>query len=316
MSSDLRTLLHSADAGSWEPLDLSAVVHEARMRNRQRRLLQALAGTAAALALAFAGPSMFRQLAVQQLDTADQPKTEDAGRVETGTQLANDGPLGSGLGRPDRPTPGASPGKQGSSSPRTGEDTSSPRSMPQAGPPVFHTDTADDAYGDSEYAEPPPNAALNQPPFDILRVDWAPVSYVSEDMPGGYSISITIAGSARADGSYNSFGVFSSGNCQLYHSLIPGTTAFANALCGSAEFGTRRLIGQVQGGPVTTAPTAAGGTRISATFDNRAVPPELQAVDRTLHNLSAFTCMQMRGRTDCTYYDTLDNASSTLTYRV
>jgi hypothetical protein len=90
-------------------------------------------------------------------------------------------------------------------------------------------------------------------------------------------------------------------------------------MCGSNERGTRREVGRVQGGAVTVTPTGAGGTRISATFDNRDVPPELEAADRRLQDLWTWTCMQRGGGTDCSFavhVDILDTATSTVSYRI
>lgn len=291
------------------------------------RLVSAMQMAALALALAaiIGAGAVVSNLGVQEIGTASDPaNTENVNEDEIsgGLPIIEEDSDGGRIG--GLPIPGVSSGTQGSSNDsgqggsRPGESSQHGSGRETAGPPVFHTDQAHDAYG-SDMA---PNAALSQSSFDILRVDWGPVAYESEENPGGYSISITLAGSARTDGSYNSFGVFPSGDsrpgeeCQLYHSLIPGTTAYANALCGSTERETRRLIGRVQGGPVTSAPTADGGTRLSATFDNRDLPSLLKAANRTLRDLSSFTCMQRGGRTDCTWYDNLDNASSTLTYRI
>lgn len=99
---------------------LDAVYKRSGQIRLRRHLLLAFAGVVAAAFLLTATPTLVRQLTVQQLDTADQPKTEEASRDETagGVQPAKDGPLGSG---PGRPAPGTSPGTQGSSkSSRTG----------------------------------------------------------------------------------------------------------------------------------------------------------------------------------------------------
>lgn len=325
--SDLEQRMQELDHLQPPDLWLSIEVRANRPQTFMQRVLDSLrlvsamqvAAVAVALAVIIGSGVVASNLGLQKVESTKQPGgsgKEKGGLDEYGgaAQTTEEDAAGSG----GRPGPAASPGMQGSSEEsRTGGGPAGGK-RETAGPPVFHTDPADDAYG----PDPPPNAAASQSAFDILRVDWEPVSYVSEDEPGGYSISMTLAGSARADGSYNSFGVFPSDDprpgegCQLYHSLIPGTTAFANALCGSTDRGTRRLIGRVQGGPVTSTPTEAGGTRLSATFDNREIPPELQAAERTLHDLSAFTCMQRGGRLDCTWYDTLDNANSTETYRI
>lgn len=200
-----------------------------------------------------------------------------------------------------------------------------PQPPPQAGPPIFYTDQADDAYrivlaDDSSMPGVIPAPAMSQPAFDILRVDWAPVPYAKNRRGGGYLTSITVKGAAHADGSYVSFGVFPSNEpgeqCQLYHFLTPGITAFADAFCGVQELGTRRLVGRVQGGIVMAETTASGGTVLSANFDNRTIPPLLQESGRTLHDVSAFTCVQGDEGLGCRPYEVLDKAKSTLEYRI
>jgi hypothetical protein len=78
--------------------------------------------------------------------------------------------------------------------------------------------------------------------------------------------------------------------CQLYNILTPGITAFANVFCGTTESGTRRFVARLQGSQVTSTQTAAGGTLLSATFDDSALPAVLKAAGRMLVRLSAFTC--------------------------
>jgi hypothetical protein len=164
-------------------------------------------------------------------------------------------------------------------------------------PPVHYIDQADDAHGH----DGPPNAALSQREFDILRVDWGPVAYVNEESRGGYSTSLTLAGSARDDALYVSLGRWGR-DCWLYHILIPRTTAQANAFCDSRGF-----ISSVEGGPVTSTSTQSGGSLLSATFGNRAI---------FLRNLSAYTCT---GRVDepvNSCRGSLDWADSNLSYRI
>jgi hypothetical protein len=191
-----------------------------------------------------------------------------------------------------------------------------------ADPPVYYLDKADDAYGGESWPthphQTPPDATVSQKAFDILRVDWAPVS-------NGYSTSITVAGTASNDGSYVSLGYFfpKGEACRIYYFLTPGMTAYAHAFCESSgdEWG---LVGVVEGSEVTSTPTTAGGTQLVATFDNRAIPPLLETAGRKLHNLSAFTCEEIddryagdsRGGVYCGDYAPLDIARSTLTYRV
>lgn len=176
-----------------------------------------------------------------------------------------------------------------------------------AGAPVAYTDPADDVVGPSTQPPVSPTA------FDILHVAWEPA-------PGGYSTSITVAGAARADGSYVSFGVFPSDvageACELDHFLTPGTTAFADAFCGSPDGTTRRFIGRVQGSQVTSTPRADGGTVLTATFDDSALPPLLDAAGRKLFGLSASTCMSGQERPGCAFYLVLDSATSTASYRI
>jgi hypothetical protein len=180
---------------------------------------------------------------------------------------------------------------------RPNDESSCSGDSETADPPLHYTDQADDAYGQDGG---PPNAALSQKEFDILRVDWAP-AYSNEESPGRYSTSLTLAGSVRDDAAYISWASWGR-DCRLYHILIPRTTAQANAFCDSRGF-----VSSVEGGPVTSTPTQSGGTLLSATFGNRAI---------TLRNLSAWTCT---GRVDepinrCDGY--LDSADSGLYYRI
>ncbi|MEY2454088.1 MAG: hypothetical protein QOD92_3662 [Acidimicrobiaceae bacterium] len=78
-------------------------------------------------------------------------------------------------------------------------ETSLPRDSAMAGPPVSYTDPADDADGVA--AQP----TLSQPAFDILEVRWAPASEV-DTQQRGYSSSITVAGAARNDAAYVTYG--------------------------------------------------------------------------------------------------------------
>ncbi|MBW3589709.1 MAG: hypothetical protein KY429_09855 [Actinobacteria bacterium] len=284
------------------------------------RLVSAMQVAAFALALAaiIGAGVVVTTLRVQEVSTATDPgetANEDENIDESkGDQTKSEGSVVSGgpagsSGGP-RATRGSSSAKgvqSAGSHPASGD----PPGFETAGPPVFYTDQADDAYG----PDSPPNAALSQTEFDILRVDWGPVPYVSEESPGGYSTSITIAGAARADAWYISFGHFRS--CDLYHILAPGITAFSNAVCLDSDDSPQSRI--VQGSPVTSTPTADGGTVLSATFDNRAIPPSLQTAGRTLHNLSAMTCMHRTndGSLDCaSQIDVMDIARSNETYRV
>lgn len=245
------------------------------------------------------------------------PALEVLNEAATGVDMVEPGEAFGPQPAEGNPVPGASPtsrtlgGTKGSSTDPGPEENlpagTSSRDSETAGPPEHYTDQADDAYG----ADAPPNPTLSDPAIDIVRVDWGPVPYMSEEQPGGYFTSITVAGSARTDGSYVSYGTFSivpGEECQLYHSLIPGTTAFASAICGYVELGTRREVGHMEGGPVSVTRTASGGTVLSATFERGY---------RTLRRLSAFTCISKQRRQDCnSYYDTGDGATSTLTYRV
>jgi hypothetical protein len=182
---------------------------------------------------------------------------------------------------------------------------------------VSYTDPADDAYGLA--AQP----TLSEPAFDILKVRWAPASEI-DNQQHGYSASITVAGAARNDGTYVTYGDFPSDvpreRCQLYHFLTPGTTAFANAFCGSIDNGTRRLVGSVRGSQVTSTRTAAGGTLLIATFDDSALPPLLESGGRMLFRLSAFTCAAdpegPAAGLRCGFPEALDEANSLHSYRL
>ena len=173
-------------------------------------------------------------------------------------------------------------------------------------PRVSYTDDAGDAIGPADEA-----AAL-----DILHVEWAPGSNAGASR--GYATSITIGGVAGPY-SYISYGVFPSDvpgeQCQLYHLLMPGTAASANAFCGSIDLGTRRLVGRVTGGPVRSTPTASGGTLLAATFDDAALPQLLEAAGGMLTNLSAFTCFDT-GPDACGFNQISDQAMSSLAFRV
>lgn len=271
----------------------------------------------AAVVLALLGISRVRiNSGTPALDVSTKAATGVDSRVEPGEAGAQASEAA--------PVPGVSPtsrtlrGTKGSSTdPRSEEENpEGTRSgdSESAGPPVHYTDQANDAYG----PDASPNAALSQPAFDILRVDWGPVPYVDEQNPGGYSTSITIAGAARADGWYISYGHGglwpNPPSCTLYHVLAPGTMAYATSMCSWGE------AGRVPGSRVSSTPTATGGTILSATFDNRALPPPFQGSGsgRTLRGLGAMTCMQRspNGWLDCSQYDVLDRANSTLTYRI
>jgi WD40 repeat protein len=77
MSTDLRTLLQDAAGGSWEPLNLDAMVQVARVRTRRRYIAQALAGVAFILIVVFASAGVSRQLGIQKVKTADEPSSEE-----------------------------------------------------------------------------------------------------------------------------------------------------------------------------------------------------------------------------------------------
>jgi hypothetical protein len=177
---------------------------------------------------------------------------------------------------------------------------------------VSYTDETDDASG---LAGQP---GLSQPAFDIVYVEWAPASDVDGQPQSEYSTSIMVAGAARDGGIYVSYGQFRADGeqCQLYHFLTPGTTAFANAFCGATEQGTRRLVAHFDGSPVTSTPTAGGGTMLEATFNDAAAPSELEANGRMLFELSAFTCAGGPATMGCGYHETLDYAQSWRSYRI
>ena len=300
MPTDLRSMLKEAAPDDWEPLELGALVQEAHVRKRRRRIMEGLGALAAVLIVAFAASTVVRAIAVQEINTADDPQnTEDSGDAPSEDESAP--PPGS----LPRSGGGSAPGVLGGSSEdsRSGgspSEVETSRRSETAGPPVYYTDQADDANNTST-----PNAA-SQREYDILRVDWAPVPYVNEQSPGGYSTSMTVAGSAQDEGAYVSWGGFGE-DCQLYHRLIPGTTAYASAYCDSSGL---LPFGRVEGGPVTSTPTPSGGTRLTATFDSRTIPPELEAAGRTLRNLSAYTCAE---KAVCKQ---LDWVYSALSYRI
>lgn len=283
---------------------------------RRRAVVGALAAIVAVIVLSTV-PGVLKQLGIQQVETANQPSDNKGAEAVLGPLGPSDPPPGSLPRSGSGSAPGVSgPGVSGRSSEdsRPGgspseEETS--RRSETAGPPVSYTDQADDAHGQDDT----PNAALSQREFDILSVDWGPVSYVNEQNPGGYSASMTLAGSARGDDAlYISWGRFGR-DCRLYHYLTPGTTAYANAFCGSDH--PSDFVGRVKGGPVTSTPTQSGGTLLSATFDNRGIPLQLKSA-RTLYHLSAYTCTGRIIDAPANHYckGGLDWATSELSYRV
>lgn len=236
--------------------------------------------------------------------------------------------VASPLTRTTRPVPPASGGGAERSRPpvvRTPGPAPTPRTPPTSGPrmsassepfdpssPVSYTDRAGDATGLA------PTDVVSQPSFDILRVGWAPASHVDLGRLG-YATSITIAGPAREDVVYISYGEFYSDvpgeTCQLYHVLVPRSTAFANAYCGDTSSGTRRLVGRVGGSRVTTASGERGVTLV-ATFNDTDLPAYIEAGGRMLWELSAVTCSAQSGPLSCGPHDTLDHARSRLDYRL
>ena len=194
-----------------------------------------------------------------------------------------------------------------------GQPSADAREPGAVGPTASYEDAAGDAHGAAGIE------ALSQPSFDILRVTWSPVSY-DEQGRRGYSTSITVKGPPRRDGAYVSYGFFadaSGDRCELYNILELGTSAYAHAFCGSVEDGTRRFLGRMDGRPVTARATAAGGTTLVGTFDDPVVSFVLEAADRTLHNLSAFTAMCSPSPGRCATHDEVwDWADSTLSFRV
>lgn len=203
-----------------------------------------------------------------------------------------------------------------------GSATAAPQ-RPEAGPAVSYADAADDAYrltlpDGTSGPSPVPNAALSNRALDLRQVDWAPAARGAKRSAAGYVSSVMVTGDASPDGSYVSYGSFTSGGkeCQLYHFLTPGITAFANAFCGTQADGDRAFIGRVSGGKVTATVTSGGGTLLSAVFDNTRLPQELVAAGSTLTNLSAFTCMQGEEGVGCRPHEVQDSATSALSYRV
>lgn len=95
---------------------LDTVYRRSSQIRLRRHILQAFAGVVAAAFVLTATPTLVRQLSVQQLNTADQPKTEEASGDETGKggiQTAERGPQGSDT---RSPTPRTTSGTRGSSS--------------------------------------------------------------------------------------------------------------------------------------------------------------------------------------------------------
>jgi hypothetical protein len=311
---DIRTLLHSVAASPARPLDMQDVYARAA-RLRRRRVLAWFAGLAAVLGAAIpVGTGVVLQPGAGDRVAVVHPEPDAATNDHVDAEV--------GLTTSDTPDPARPSAQRDGSSQRVGGLLTTPSSSapgsqgsggapastndgepsPSAGPPVSYTDQADDAWG---YNWATRSTAVSQKAFDILRVDWAPA-------PGGYSTSITVAGTATDGGAYVSAGNFQSsdaGQCSLRHYLRPGSTAFTEVSCPSG------LSDRMQGGPVTSTPTADGGTVLSATFDNGAIPPSLQAAGRRLHDLSAATCVA-KGSYDCNWADMVDTATSTSTYLV
>lgn len=179
---------------------------------------------------------------------------------------------------------------------------------------VSYRDDAGDATGGTG------QHGLSQAPFDILRVGWTPL--LDGGSAKGYSTSITVAGIPRDDGAYVSYGVFPSDvageQCQLYNILIPGTTAIANGFCGRVDDGSRRFIGRIEGSLVSVV-SADGGWSLAATFEHPVLPRQLEAADRTLYDLAAFTALCTRAPSSpeqCVTDEVLDEATSTMAYRI
>lgn len=205
----------------------------------------------------------------------------------------------------------------------SGAAVAAPPEKPSAGAAVSYADAQHDAYrpppvNGSEVPGGLPNPLLSNPALDVLQVDWAPVASSGKHGPGGYSASMTVAGVASAGGSYVSYGSFTSGDddCQLYHFLTPGITAFAHAFCGTLEDGDRRFVGRVRGSQVVATATGSGGTLLTASFENARLPQPLQDAGSTLTRLSAFTCMQGEEGLGCRPNEVQDAATSALSYRL
>ena len=78
MPTDLRSMLKGAAEDDWEPLELGALVREAHVRKRRRRMMEGLGVLAAILIVAFAASAVIRAIAVQEVNTAGDPQnTED-----------------------------------------------------------------------------------------------------------------------------------------------------------------------------------------------------------------------------------------------
>ena len=196
---------------------------------------------------------------------------------------------------------------------------SPPPPPPEAGPAVSYTDQTGDAH-DEDLVLTVGNPLSSNPALDIVGVGFAPVPHTKQRV-GGYTTSITLAGAATAEGNYVSAGRFANGteDCQLYHFLAPRMNrAYANAWCGTKETGTRRLVGQVYGGPVSQVVDGSGRTTLTAQFDNRSLPALLEAADRTLSPLFAFTCFKPAGSVGEVGCDEgfVDEANGSLSYRL
>jgi hypothetical protein len=174
----------------------------------------------------------------------------------------------------------------------------------RAGVPVSYTDEAGDAVGTT------PEVAA----YDIVRVAWEPADGAGGGGPRDYSISITIAGVAEAEGAYIARAELRSAindeTCQISHILTPGRSAVADVVCGSINQGTQRVVGRVEGGLVTSTPSG-GGTRLRATFDASTLPPE--AAGQAFNDLATITACP-EGRPGCRLIY-LDEARSDLSYR-
>lgn len=104
MPTDLRSMLKDAAPADWEPLELGALVQEAHVRKRRRRIVESLVGVAAILILTFAGSSLIRGVALQEIGTADSPQntkdTGDAPSVDESAPPPGSLPRSGGRGAP------------------------------------------------------------------------------------------------------------------------------------------------------------------------------------------------------------------------
>lgn len=75
--SDLRNLVHDAAGAAPAQLDFEAAIRQAHQIRIRRRLTRAVGAVGLVVVLALAAPTALRQLGLQKVETADQPKQGD-----------------------------------------------------------------------------------------------------------------------------------------------------------------------------------------------------------------------------------------------